>query len=64
MLKLFNTFGRKLETFSPVNPSLVNIFTCGPSVYQRAHIGNMRTFLFEDMLVRYLEYSGMWLGAA
>ncbi len=58
MLKLFNTFGRKLETFSPVNPSLVNIFTCGPSVYQRAHIGNMRTFLFEDMLVRYLEYSG------
>lgn len=58
MLKFFNTFGRKLETFSPVNPSLVNIFTCGPSVYQRAHIGNMRTFLFEDMLVRYLEYSG------
>lgn len=58
MLKLFNTFGRKLETFLPVNSSLVNIFTCGPSVYQRAHIGNMRTFLFEDMLVRYLEYSG------
>jgi len=58
MLKLFNTFGRKLETFSPVNPSLVNIFTCGPSVYQRAHIGNMRTFLFEDILVRYLEYTG------
>jgi cysteinyl-tRNA synthetase len=58
MLKLFNTLGRKLETFSPVNPSLVTIFTCGPSVYQRAHIGNMRTFLFEDLLVRYLEYIG------
>lgn len=58
MLKLFNTFGRKLQTFSPVNPAVVNIFTCGPSVYQRAHIGNMRTFLFEDMLVRYLEFSG------
>lgn len=36
----------------------MNIFTCGPSVYQRAHIGNFRTFLFEDILVRYLEYSG------
>ncbi|HSW62210.1 MAG TPA: class I tRNA ligase family protein [Dissulfurispiraceae bacterium] len=58
MLKLFNTFGRKIETFRPVNPEMVTIFTCGPSVYQRAHIGNMRTFLFEDVLVRYLEYSG------
>ncbi|KAF0182114.1 MAG: cysteinyl-tRNA synthetase [Nitrospirae bacterium] len=58
MLKLFNTFGRKMETFRPVDPKTVTIFTCGPSVYQRAHIGNMRTFLFEDILVRYLEYSG------
>jgi len=37
---------------------MVGIFTCGPSVYQRSHIGNFRTFLFEDILVRYLEYSG------
>jgi cysteinyl-tRNA synthetase len=58
MLKLFNTFGEKIETFKPVNPDLVSIFTCGPSVYQRPHIGNMRTFLFEDILVRYLEYLG------
>lgn len=58
MLKLFNTFGRKMETFRPVDPKTVTIFTCGPSVYQRAHIGNMRTFLFEDILVRYLQYSG------
>lgn len=36
----------------------MTIFTCGPSVYQRSHIGNFRTFLFEDILVRYLEYSG------
>jgi cysteinyl-tRNA synthetase len=36
----------------------VNIFTCGPSVYQKAHLGNFRTFLFEDILVRYLEYLG------
>ena len=58
MLKLYNTFGKKIETFKPVNPDMVSIFTCGPSVYQRAHIGNMRTFLFEDTLVRYLEYLG------
>ena len=36
----------------------MTIFTCGPSIYQRAHIGNFRTFLFEDILVRYLEYRG------
>jgi cysteinyl-tRNA synthetase len=50
--------GKRLEVFRPVNPRVVNIFTCGPSVYQRAHIGNFRTFLFEDVLVKYLEYSG------
>ena len=58
MLKLFNTSGKKREVFRPVNGSLVTIFTCGPSVYQRSHIGNFRTFLFEDILVRYLLYSG------
>ena len=58
MLKLFNTFGKKIESFKPANPDQVSIFTCGPSVYQRPHIGNMRTFLFEDLLVRYLEYLG------
>jgi cysteinyl-tRNA synthetase len=58
MFKLFNTFGRKLEPFRTVGNKRAAIFTCGPSVYQRAHIGNFRTFLFEDILVRYLEYSG------
>jgi len=58
MLRLFNTFGRKIETFQPVREELVSVFTCGPSVYQRSHIGNFRTFLFEDILVRYLEYLG------
>jgi len=58
LLQLFNTLGRRLETFQPVNKNPVSVFTCGPSVYQRAHIGNFRTFLFEDILVRYLEYSG------
>lgn len=50
--------GKKVERFRPANNKVVNVFTCGPSVYQRVHIGNFRTFLFEDVLVRYLEYSG------
>jgi len=58
MLILYNTLGKQRESFEPVNESVVNIFTCGPSVYQRPHIGNHRTFLFEDILVRYLEYCG------
>jgi cysteinyl-tRNA synthetase len=58
MLKLFNTLGKHIETFQPVNNKVVTVFTCGPSVYQRSHVGNFRTFLFEDILVRYLEYLG------
>jgi len=58
MLKLFNSLGKRLEPFKVENPKRVTLFTCGPSVYQNAHIGNFRTFLFEDIVVRYLEYSG------
>ncbi|MEW6332745.1 MAG: class I tRNA ligase family protein [Thermodesulfobacteriota bacterium] len=58
MLTLYNSLGKKMEVFRPVNPGVVTVFTCGPSVYQRSHIGNFRTFLFEDILVRYLEYLG------
>jgi cysteinyl-tRNA synthetase len=58
MLRLFNTFGKNIETFQPVNKEIVTVFTCGPSVYQHSHIGNFRTFLFEDIVVRYLEYLG------
>jgi cysteinyl-tRNA synthetase len=58
MLKLYNSLGNRLETFQPPRNKVVTIFTCGPSVYQKAHIGNFRTFLFEDILVRYLEYTG------
>jgi len=58
MLKLYNTFGRRFEPFRTDGKKQATIFTCGPSVYQRAHIGNFRTFLFEDILVRYLAYSG------
>jgi len=58
VLKLFNSLGKRMEPFRPVDEKAVTIFTCGPSIYQRAHIGNFRTFLFEDILVRYLEYLG------
>ncbi len=58
MLQFFNTLGKGIEAFRPIDEKVVNIFTCGPSVYQRSHIGNFRTFLFEDVLVRYLGYSG------
>ena len=57
MLKLFNTLSRQKEEFKPLG-SLVGIYTCGPSVYHFAHIGNFRTFVFEDVLVRYLKFKG------
>ncbi len=57
MLRLFNTLSRKKEIFKPLGDT-VGIYTCGPSVYQYAHIGNFRTFIFEDVLVRYLRFKG------
>ncbi|MDO8725652.1 MAG: cysteine--tRNA ligase [Candidatus Methanoperedens sp.] len=57
MLKLFNTLSRKKEDFIPIG-NVVGVYTCGPSVYQYAHIGNFRTFVFEDVLVRYLMFKG------
>jgi cysteinyl-tRNA synthetase len=58
MLRLYNSMSRKQEVFRPRNDNEVKIFTCGPSTYRRPHIGNYRTFLYEDILVRYLEYLG------
>ena len=57
-LVLRNTLSKRMELFSPRTPGHVKMFTCGPSVYQRPHIGNYRTFAYEDVLVRYLEYLG------
>ena len=54
----FNTLGRKLEPLEPLEPGKVTIYTCGPTVYDRAHIGNLRTFLFEDLLRRALQFVG------
>jgi cysteinyl-tRNA synthetase len=57
-LTLFNTLGRRLEPFTPLVPGRVTLYTCGPTVYNYAHVGNFRTFLFEDLLRRWLEASG------
>ena len=58
MLKLYNTFSRKIEDFKPINPPHVGIYTCGPTVYREVHIGNFRTYLMADFLRRMLEYNG------
>jgi cysteinyl-tRNA synthetase len=56
MLTLHNTLTQKTEPFQSAEPFNVKMYSCGPSTYQPAHIGNYRTFLFEDVLQRYLEY--------
>jgi cysteinyl-tRNA synthetase len=58
ILAVYNTLTNKKEQFKPTQNNLVKIFTCGPSVYRTQHIGNYRTFLFEDILLRYLELLG------
>ena len=57
-LRFFNTLTRAVEEFVPREPGKVAMYTCGPTVYDRAHIGNFRTFLFADLLRRYLKYRG------
>lgn len=58
MLKLYNSMSRAKEAFKPRSKTEVRVFTCGPSIYKRPHIGNYRTFLYEDVLIKFLEYSG------
>ncbi|MDX1643534.1 MAG: class I tRNA ligase family protein, partial [Thermoanaerobaculia bacterium] len=57
-LRLYNTLAREVETFEPLTEGRVGLYTCGPTVYGEAHIGNLRTFLFEDLLRRTLELLG------
>lgn len=57
-LKFYNTLGREMETFESLEPGVVRMYTCGPTVYDRAHIGNFRSFVWEDLLRRYLEWKG------
>lgn len=57
-MRLYNTMSRRIEEFVPVEPGKVSMYCCGPTVYNYAHIGNLRTFLFEDLLHRTLEVEG------
>ncbi|MBR2279627.1 MAG: cysteine--tRNA ligase [Ruminococcus sp.] len=55
---LYNTLGQKKSEFIPHTEGKVNMYTCGPTVYHYAHIGNLRTYIMEDVLEKYLRYSG------
>ena len=57
-MKLFNTLSKEIEEFIPFNGNKVNMYTCGPTVYHYAHIGNLRTYIFEDILEKGLNYLG------
>ena len=57
-LAIYNTLTREKETFVPMRPGQVGLYTCGPTVYNFAHIGNLRTYVFEDVLTRVLRYDG------
>ncbi|MBT9316194.1 cysteine--tRNA ligase [Leptothoe spongobia] len=57
-LQLYDTYSRQLREFQPLNPPTVGLYTCGPTVYDYAHIGNLRTYIFEDILRRVLEFNG------
>jgi cysteinyl-tRNA synthetase len=59
-MRFFNTYSRQIEEFEPRDPAerKVGIYTCGPTVYSRAHIGNFRAYIFEDLLQRHLELRG------
>ena len=56
--RLYNTLSRQTEEFAPSDGRTVRMYTCGPTVYNPAHLGNFRTFLFEDLLRRTLRLNG------
>ena len=58
MLKLYNSATHKREDFVPHEPGKVSMYTCGPTVYHYAHIGNLRSYIMEDVLEKYLRYVG------
>ncbi len=57
-MKLYNTLTRTKDEFVPISPDIVKLYTCGPTVYHFAHIGNLRTYICEDVLDKYLRYVG------
>ena len=57
-LRFYNSFSKKVEDFIPLVKNEVKIYTCGPTIYNYAHIGNFRAYVFDDVLVRYLRFKG------
>ena len=57
-LKFYNTLTRRKDEFTPIKKNEVSIYSCGPTVYGHPHIGNLRAFVFYDLLRRYLKYKG------
>ncbi len=57
-ITFYNTLHRQKESFKPIEPGKARVYTCGPTVYDYAHIGNLRTYIFADTLLRVLEHSG------
>ena len=58
MLSLYNQLTKTKEAFKPIKEGFVGMYSCGPTVYNFAHIGNLRNYIFVDILKRYLKYSG------
>ena len=58
MIHFFNTLSGRREPFTPIEPGHVKLYTCGPTVYDRQHIGNFRAYVFEDLLKRFLRFQG------
>ena len=57
-VNLYNTLSKKIEPFHPNEEGKVKMYTCGPTVYHYAHIGNLRSYIMEDILEKYLRYAG------
>ncbi len=57
-MRLYNTLARRQEDLVPMSPDGVKVYSCGPTVYRYVHVGNLRTFMFADLLCRALEYLG------
>src|SRR5262245_25442357 len=58
-LKIFNVLGREKQEFVPIEEGHVNMYVCGPTVYDYSHIGHAKTYIGFDVIVRYLRYSGL-----
>jgi cysteinyl-tRNA synthetase len=57
-LRVFNVMAREKQDFTPITPGKVNMYVCGPTVYDHAHLGHAKTYVSFDMVVRYLRFSG------